>query len=156
MMPSKPRVLVIDDDRLIADTLTLVFRANGFESEARYSALDGLERCQSFEPELLLCDVNTPNAGTLLLTEGTVAEMSGYRILMLTAPSRDVPRLERYTARCPRPLRLLSKPCRPELLLKEARALLASASASVPLAGTLTAATLRNDELAGRCAADLG
>jgi len=33
----KQRVLVIDDDKLVADTLTLIFLANGFQSEARYS-----------------------------------------------------------------------------------------------------------------------
>lgn len=39
----KARVLVVDDDRLVADTLCMIYRVNGFESEARYSAADGFE-----------------------------------------------------------------------------------------------------------------
>ena len=40
----KQRVLVVDDDRMVADTLNLVFQANGYESEAVYSAAEGLAR----------------------------------------------------------------------------------------------------------------
>ena len=36
----KQRVLVVDDDRLVADTLNLVFQANGYECEAVYCAAD--------------------------------------------------------------------------------------------------------------------
>ena len=56
----KQRILVVDDDSLVADTLKLVFAANGFESEARYSAAEGLERARTFRPELVLCDVTMP------------------------------------------------------------------------------------------------
>ena len=44
----KQRVLVVDDDKLVADTLSLVFRANGFEAEACYSAAEGLERARTY------------------------------------------------------------------------------------------------------------
>ena len=46
----KQRVLVVDDDRLVADTLNLVFQANGYESEAVYCAADGLARARTFAP----------------------------------------------------------------------------------------------------------
>ena len=40
----KTRVLVVDDDRLVADTLSLIYNVNGYECEARYSAADGFQR----------------------------------------------------------------------------------------------------------------
>ena len=36
------RVLVVDDDRLVADTLTLIFERNGFAAKAAYSAEEAL------------------------------------------------------------------------------------------------------------------
>lgn len=46
--PMRQRVLVVDDDHLVADTLRMVFAVNGFESEACYSAADALRRARSF------------------------------------------------------------------------------------------------------------
>ena len=65
----KQKILVVDDDRLVADTLNLVFLANGFESEARYSAAEGLSRARTFAPQLMLCDVTMPEENGLELAE---------------------------------------------------------------------------------------
>ncbi len=46
----KQRVLVVDDDHLVADTLQLVFKVNGYESEAVYSAADGLAALAPLRP----------------------------------------------------------------------------------------------------------
>ncbi len=55
------RVLVVDDDRLVADTLTLIFERNGFAAKAAYSAEEGLLSSREFEPNLLLCDITMPD-----------------------------------------------------------------------------------------------
>ena len=54
------RVLVVDDDRLVADTLSLIFEKSGFEAKAAYSADEALECARGFTPHLLLCDVTMP------------------------------------------------------------------------------------------------
>ena len=46
---------------------------------------------------------------------------------MLTAYSNNVAKLEQQVTRTRRPLKLLNKPCRPELLLREAESLLRTA-----------------------------
>jgi len=117
----KQRVLVIDDDHLVADTLTLIFQANGYDSEAVYSAADGLVRARSFIPQLLLCDVTMPEETGLQLAEKVQHEMPNCKLLMLTAYASKV---EQHASRTQRPIKLLSKPCRPETLLREAQALL--------------------------------
>lgn len=127
-MPSKRRVLVVDDDRLVADTLSLVFLANGFEAEARYSAADGLERARSFSPGLVLCDVSMPEADGLTLVDAMAAEMPDTRMLMFTAYSSSARRVEERSLNLHCPLRLLRKPCRPEVLLEEVTALLTSSN----------------------------
>jgi hypothetical protein len=46
---------------------------------------------------------------------------------MLTAYASNAAKVEQHTSRTQRPLRMLNKPCRPELLLSEAQDLLQSA-----------------------------
>jgi DNA-binding response OmpR family regulator len=122
----KQRVLVVDDDRLVADTLTLIFRANGFDSEAVYSAAEGLARARTYAPGLLLCDVTMPEESGLQLVKKVHDEMPNCKMLMLTAYSSNAAQVEMQAMETNRPLKLLKKPCRPELLLREASALLQS------------------------------
>ena len=123
----KQKILVVDDDRLVADTLNLVFLANGFESEARYSAADGLDRARTFAPQLMLCDVTMPEENGLQLAEKVSAEMPEVRLLMLSAYSSNTARVDAHAVRTARRLNLLNTPCRPELLIPEASALLMTA-----------------------------
>lgn len=123
----KQRVLVIDDDRLVADTLNLIFQANGYDSEAVYSAAEGLARARTFAPELLLCDVTMPDETGLQLADKIQKELPRCKLLMLTAYSSNVVKVEQYASNSNRPIKLLSKPCRPETLLSEARTLLQTA-----------------------------
>jgi DNA-binding response OmpR family regulator len=120
----KPRILIVDDDRLVADTLCMVFQVNGFESEARYSAREGFERAQTFAPALILCDVTMPEESGLQFAVRVQDAMPETRMLMLTAYSSNVADVRAQSRRLKRPLHLLSKPCRPDDLLRETRALL--------------------------------
>lgn len=51
------RVLVVDDERLIADTLTLILNSNGFEAHAAYSGEDAIELAGTLKPNFLVSDV---------------------------------------------------------------------------------------------------
>ena len=137
----KVRVLVVDDDHLVADTLCSIFRANGFASEARYTAAAGFEYAQSYRPALMVCDVIMPGESGVQLA-GRVREiLPDTQLLLLTAYPTGTAQLRRhiaeFTARQGAPgedsfggaslqtwPRLLSKPCRPDDLLRETRALL--------------------------------
>lgn len=120
----KPRVLVVDDDPLVADTLTWIFQANGYESEARYTAAEGLARARTFLPRLVLCDVVLPGDCGLQLAETIDREIPDCRVLMLTAYSSNADRVAWQSQRMRRPLTMLRKPCRPEELLEEATRML--------------------------------
>jgi DNA-binding response OmpR family regulator len=123
----KQRILVVDDDHLVADTLKLIFQASGYESEAVYSAEAGLARARTFDPELLLSDVSMPHETGLQLAEKMNREMPACKLIMLTAYASNVAKVERHAIQINRPLKLLNKPCRPELLLSECLALLQTA-----------------------------
>jgi DNA-binding response OmpR family regulator len=54
------RVLVVDDERNIADTLSQILQAQGFDSRAAYDGSAALIAAQTFAPEVLITDVVMP------------------------------------------------------------------------------------------------
>ncbi len=53
----KPKVLIADDEKLIADTLALILNQGGFEAQAVYTCKRALEVAPSFRPDVLVSDV---------------------------------------------------------------------------------------------------
>jgi CheY-like chemotaxis protein len=53
----KPKVLVVDDERVIADTLSMILNQSGFEARAVYSGEGALELAATFAPDMLISDV---------------------------------------------------------------------------------------------------
>jgi CheY-like chemotaxis protein len=120
------RVLVVDDDRLVADTLTLIFERNGFAAKAVYSADEALQCSREFAPHLLLCDVTMPARDGLSLVEDITRELPSCRILVLTGFYSNLKSVREQARKLSRPLGVLTKPCQPAELLREAAALLAT------------------------------
>ncbi len=54
---SKRRVLVADDEQVIANTLAVTLNQNGFEARAVYSGEDALAALDTFQPDMLITDV---------------------------------------------------------------------------------------------------
>jgi DNA-binding response OmpR family regulator len=50
-------VLIVDDERLIADTLSVILSRNGFSVMTAYDGESALELAQAVAPDLLLSDV---------------------------------------------------------------------------------------------------
>lgn len=120
----KQRILVVDDDRMVADTLNLIFQAHGYECEAAYSAADGLQRARLFAPGLLLCDVTMPFETGLQLADKLYAEQPNCKVLMFSAYASNAAKVQDHASLNNRSLKLLNKPCRPEQILLEAGLLL--------------------------------
>jgi CheY-like chemotaxis protein len=53
----KPTVLVVDDERVIADTLATILRNEGFGATAVYSGTPAVENAREFPPNFLVCDI---------------------------------------------------------------------------------------------------
>ena len=54
------RILVLEDDPYVADTLKLQLAAHGFEVDTASDGLDGLNRARDTTPDLILLDVVLP------------------------------------------------------------------------------------------------
>jgi CheY-like chemotaxis protein len=53
----KPKVLVVDDERVIADTLAMILNQSGFDARAVYSGEKAVEMASTFTPDMLITDV---------------------------------------------------------------------------------------------------
>lgn len=51
------RVLIADDENVIADSLAMIFRASGFDARAVYSGEGAVEAAPAFHPDVVICDV---------------------------------------------------------------------------------------------------
>ncbi len=54
------RILVIDDDRDVADSLAMVLRIDGFEVETAYGGHEGIDAALRFNPDIILLDIGMP------------------------------------------------------------------------------------------------
>src|ERR1700733_6112522 len=107
------RILIVDDEELIADTLGLIFRQHGFDARTAYSASEALQCARSFEPELLLCDIQMPGGDGVELIGDLSQELPGCRILVLTAFQSMLERVRERAHTLPQPVVMMVKPCQP-------------------------------------------
>ena len=54
---SRPKVLIVDDEHVIADTLAMILRESGFEAETAYSGEESIAKAKSFQPDMVVTDV---------------------------------------------------------------------------------------------------
>jgi DNA-binding NtrC family response regulator len=57
MVAATPRIIVIDDQRLIANTLAQILNQNGYDAAPVYSGEEALEQVNRTEPDVVLSDV---------------------------------------------------------------------------------------------------
>jgi len=57
MVELRAKILVVDDEVLIADTLVLILRSKGAVAKACYSAEEALLLSEEFQPDILISDV---------------------------------------------------------------------------------------------------
>lgn len=87
------RILVVDDDRALAEMLGMVLQAEGFETRHSADGTEAVEAFREMRPDLVLLDVMLPGLDGIEVCERIRAE-SGTPIIMLTArtDTRDVVR----------------------------------------------------------------
>ena len=121
------RILIVDDEHVIADTLSVIFGKGGFDARVAYSTEDALLRAREFSPEILLCDINMPGRDGLELIQELLREQPNCRVMVLTGSVPSMRRVRENTRSFAHPLPILVKPCQPDDLLRQAGEILLSA-----------------------------
>ena len=118
------RILIVDDEHVVADTLKIIFTKHGFAAEAVYSANEAMAFAPGFDPDILLCDIDMPEKdGVELIAEMNTARPA-CQILVLTGAYASIQRVRDRASQLERKLEILPKPCAPVDVLRAADALL--------------------------------
>src|SRR5271169_3829540 len=114
---NRPRVLVVDDEPAIADTIVKILKLNGYAATAAYDADAALESALVMPPELVITDVILPgmNGIELGLTIKRVFSDCGVILFSGQASATD---LMANARRAGRHFTLLTKPVPPMDLLE--------------------------------------
>jgi len=115
---SRPKVLVVDDERIIADTLTAILRKNGFAAVAAYQGLDALEIALSIRPDLLLTDVSMPGMNGIELAISVTQQVPNCRVLLFSGHASTADMLAR-ARESGHDFAVLAKPLHPTELLAQ-------------------------------------
>ena len=117
---AKPRVLVADDEPVIADTLAMILNQSGFEARAVYSGERALELAATFAPEMLISDVIMADLNGIDAAIRIQALLPGIKILLFSGQAATADLLEKARARGYE-FEILAKPVHPQDLLKKLR-----------------------------------
>lgn len=117
-VPNRLTVLVVDDERLIADTLAEILNESGdFSAVAIYDSTEALERARRESPDVLIADVVMPDLSGIELAKEMRSASPKTRVVLLSgqALARD---LVREAGNEGYPFELWAKPINPDLLLE--------------------------------------
>jgi CheY-like chemotaxis protein len=115
------RILVVDDEMLIADTIVQILNRNGFQAHAAYNGKDAIESARLTKPETILSDVLMPQIDGVETAIAIRKYLPKARIVLFSGQSATVEILERARA-LGHDFELLPKPIHPTELLKHLRA----------------------------------
>jgi DNA-binding response OmpR family regulator len=116
------RVLVVDDERLIADTVAAILNANGFEALEAYNGEEALDAARKFQPDIVLSDVLMPRMSGVELGIKIRLEFPCTRIFLFSgqAATSELMRKARDDGHT---FELFFKPIHPEELIAKLRGL---------------------------------
>lgn len=110
------RILIVDDETVIADSLAEILRDKGFDATVAYNGEQALECASAQEPHILLSDVIMPGIPGTELATRIAAQFPRCRIVLYSSVA-VVSNLLKRNGGSPYPFKLLAKPIHPEELL---------------------------------------
>ena len=116
----RPRVLIADDERIIADTLGMILNQNGFEAATVYGGQKAVEAARVFHPDVFLADVVMPGTSGIEAAIQIADIVPGCRVVLLSgqAATADLLRDARVRGH---EFEILLKPVHPTKLLDRLR-----------------------------------
>lgn len=116
----KPKILVVDDERVIADTLVIILNRNGFEATAVYSGEAAVELAHSIQPEMIISDVIMNDMNGIDAAIQICAMLPKCKILLFSGQAATADLLEKARNQG-HEFEILAKPVHPQDLLMRLR-----------------------------------
>ncbi len=117
-----PRVFVLDDEPVIADTIARILQMSGYDAHARYSSADILDLATEMTPDLLIADVALGPDQITGIEVATYFERfyPGCKAILISG-NPTTSDLYREANEQGHHFILLPKPVRPEVLLQQVK-----------------------------------
>ncbi len=116
----QPRILVVDDESVIADTIVQILNRSGFVAEAAYNGREAVEAARKHCPELVLSDVMMPAFDGVETAIAIREFCPDTRIVLFSGQASTIEILSRAQKRG-HTFELLPKPIHPAQLIKHLR-----------------------------------
>ncbi len=110
----KHKVLVVDDERIVADTLATILKINGFDTTALYSGEQAIEWVEIFHPHIVLSDICMHKVNGIETAEHIRQLHPECRVILFTASVITPENRSRINELG---LEFLERPLHPEVLL---------------------------------------
>jgi DNA-binding response OmpR family regulator len=120
---SRARILVVDDEQAIANSLSWVLDREGFETRAVYSGEEAIETADTFLPNALICDVLMAGISGIETAVQIRRKFPSCKVLVISGHVSPADLVAGGAAK-DHPFDFLSKPVHPRVLLEKLRALL--------------------------------
>ncbi len=115
-----PRILVVDDESIIADTIVQILNRSGFIAHAAYNGNQAIEAARQHCPELVLSDVMMPAIDGVETAIAIRELCPDTRIVLFSGQAQTIEILARAEKRG-HTFELLAKPIHPTQLIKHLR-----------------------------------
>jgi CheY-like chemotaxis protein len=116
----KPKVLVADDERVIADTLAIILNQSGFDATAVYSGEKAVETAKSLRPDMVISDVIMTDLNGIDAAIKIREMLPGCKILLFSGQAATADLLDRAQGQGHQ-FEILAKPVHPQDLLAKLR-----------------------------------
>ena len=118
------KILIVDDERTIADTLSAIFRHLGYEAFTAYNGVLGLEAARRLQPKLVLSDVMMPELDGVSMAIEICSTLPDVAILLFSGQATTADLLHGAEEKGFH-FELLQKPIHPDQLVGKVAAMLA-------------------------------
>ena len=112
----KPKVLVVDVDRVIADTLAIILNQHGYDASPVYTGTAAVERARAVKPDLIISDVIMPDMNGIEAAINIRRFLPECKILLFSGQAATANLLESARAQG-HEFEILAKPIHPQDLL---------------------------------------
>ena len=117
---AKRKVLVVDDEHRIADTLAAILNQSGFDAFAVYTGISAVDRARELSPDLVISDVIMPDMNGIEAAILIRRMLPACKILLFSGQAATADLLERARTQG-HEFEILAKPVHPQDLLAKLR-----------------------------------
>ena len=114
----KNRILVVDDEPVIADTIVDILNGSGFDAQAIYNGREAVEQVRNLCPDVIISDIVMPKMNGIEMAIAIRNRCPRTRVLLISGQAGTVDLLA-AARKQGHNFEVLQKPLKPEVLLKK-------------------------------------